>query len=113
MKPWWKLFPPEEEGEARIEALEAEFEAKMERFGESMEAWSDEFGDKMDRGEGSEKWEERAEELDENIADALRDIELKLDFDNEDEEEEDNSVKVNSIRLSSTLARIRSEPWKK
>ena len=35
----------EKEGEARVEALEAEFEAKMERFGESMEAWSNEFGD--------------------------------------------------------------------
>ena len=86
----------EEEGEARIDALEAEFEAKMERFGESMEEWSDEFSDKMDAWgeEFSKKWEERAEELDESIADRIEgDIELKLDFDNE-EEEEDNSVKV-------------------
>ena len=86
-----------EEGEARIESLEAEFEAKMERFGESMEAWSDEFGEKVDAWgeEFSKKWEERAEELDESIADRVEgDIQLKLDFDNEEEEEEDTSVKV-------------------
>ena len=88
----------EEEGEARIEALEAEFEAKMERFGESMEEWSDEFSDKMDAWgeEFSKKWEERAEELDESISDRVEgDIELKLDFDDDEEEEEaNNSVKV-------------------
>jgi hypothetical protein len=86
-----------EEGEARIESLEAEFEAKMERFGESMEAWSDEFGEKVDAWgeEFSKKWEERAEELDESIADRVEgDIQLKLDFNNEEEEEEDTSVKV-------------------
>ena len=88
----------EEEGEARVEALEAEFEAKMERFGEGMEEWSDEFSDKMDAWgeEFSKKWEERAEELDESVSDRVEgDIELKLDFDNDEEEEEaNNSVKV-------------------
>ena len=77
----------EEEGEARIEALEAEFEAKMERFGESMEAWSDEFGDKMDAWseEFSKKWEQRNEDLEKSIEDGVAgELDIKLDFDLEE-----------------------------
>ena len=77
----------EEEGEARIEALEAGFEAKMERFGESMEAWSDEFSDKMDAWseEFSKKWEQRNEDLEKSIEDGVGgELDIKLDFDQEE-----------------------------
>jgi hypothetical protein len=79
----------EEEGEARIEALEAGFEAKMERFGESMEAWSDEFSDKMDAWseEFSKKWEQRNEDLEKSIEDGVAgELDIKLDFDLEESE---------------------------
>ena len=77
----------EEEGEARIEELEAEFEAKMERFGESMEVWSDEFGDKIDAWgeEFSKKWEQRNEDLEKTIEDGVAgELDIKLDFDLEE-----------------------------
>ena len=70
----------EEEGEARIEELEAEFEAKMERFGESMEVWSDEFGDKIDAWgeEFSKKWEQRNEDLEKTIEDGVAGVVLAI-----------------------------------
>jgi hypothetical protein len=79
----------EEEGGARIEALEAEFEAKMERFVESMEAWGEEFGENMnDWGEEfSKKWEQRAEDLEKSVEDGVAgELDIKRDFDQEESE---------------------------